>query len=73
MSATTFLTMYLIAGSFGWVAWIILFFIGRGSSFFVNKTAFFTDFLSGSCVAIFGWPFAILYFVYNTLFGKTSV
>jgi hypothetical protein len=73
MSATTFLVMYLIGGLFSWVAWIILFFISRGASFFINKSAFFTDFLGGSCVAIFGWPFAILYFAYNTIFGKSIV
>ncbi len=48
MSATTFLVMYLIGGLFSWVAWIILFFISRGASFFINKSAFFTDFLGGS-------------------------
>jgi hypothetical protein len=73
MTATTFLVMYLIGGGFGWIAWMILFFISRGSSFFTNKTSFFMDFLGGSSVVIFGWPFALLYFAYNALFNKTSV
>lgn len=73
MSASTFLVMYLIGGAFSWVAWMILFILGRGNSFSNNKIAFFTDFLGGSAAMILGWPFAVLYFIFQAIFSKTNV
>ncbi len=73
MTANTFLVMYLIGGGFSWVAWMILFIMARGNSFSDNKIAFFTDFLGGSTAMILGWPFGILYFIFQAIFGKSNV
>lgn len=72
MSATNFLVMYLIGSAFSWVAWIIIFFISRGKNFSEsdNKISFFMDFIGGSATAVFGWPFALLFFAYTALFNK---
>ena len=73
MSVTTFLVMYLIGGSFSWIAWTILFIMARGNGFSKNKISFFIDFIGGSTAMILGWPFGILYFIFQALFSKTSV
>lgn len=73
MTFTTFLVMYLIGGGFSWIAWTIFFIMARGSGFSQNKISFFTDFIGGSTAMILGWPFGILYFIFQALFSKKSV
>jgi len=68
MTATTFLVMYLAGGAFAWLAFTIAFLMSPG-----RNLSNLPEYIGGSISTSMGWPLAILFFIYNALFGKSKV